>query len=579
MRMHCDDAESHLEETNESCKALLERAGSLRQDRQDIAVKQSIITLFLSKFALTDEETEILTSRVIQIGRRFFDTMDKTEKIRQDCQVLMAGEEGPTQVGLDIMSTTSSNLEQAYEKIFRWCSFEFREMGREVQVEVSPTMREAITRLRQRQELLSEALAFLSQSRQTVLLNAFTNALTRGGPSGLPRPIELHAHDPMRYVGDMLAWVHQTIAAEREFLESLFDVKSDMRMVGSVRKFGKSEEEEWIQELMDAAMSKVSVPLKVRVQQTIRSQESSIVSFKIANLLQFYMLTMQRTIGEDALLSQTLHEITEVAYKIFFDSTTAHGKALLGVTLDLDDLEVTPPLVIQDHSQVLREIMVVYESSLLEDETPEQQALGAKQIIDSMVDPAIQMCSTASEEKHEVRQKWDHQVFMLNCLTYVKSVLEPYSFTKEKQEVIDKLIDEKVEDLVNDHYKNLTRDAGLREVFAACSDRSSEDPMSRIPATEPEALQAALHKFSVWLSDMGVVHSARLARLTIQSLNTRVHHAALERLASSYQRLCEEVKKPSNRYEAAATLLGSERPFGQVRLLWQIFGLQDQEGA
>ena len=290
-------------------------------------MKQSIVTMFLSRFTLTDEETEIVTSRDVPVGPRFFNTMDKTERIRQDCEVLMAGEDGPTQVGLDVMSSTSSNLEQAYEKIFRWCSFEFRQMGREVQVEVSPTMREGITRLRQRQELLrysplnlkriflraylftfSEALAFLSQSRQTILLNAFTNALTRGGPGGLPRPIELHAHDPMRYVGDMLAWVHQTIAAEREFLESLFDVKSDMRMVGSVRKFGKNEEEEWIQELMDAAVSKVSVPLKVRVQQTIRSQESSILSFKIANLLQFYMLTMQRTIGEDALLSQTLHE-------------------------------------------------------------------------------------------------------------------------------------------------------------------------------------------------------------------------------------------------------------------------------
>jgi len=103
--------------------------------------------------------------------------------------------------------------------------------------------------------------------------------------------------------------------------------------------------------------------------------------------------------------------------------------------------------------------------------------------------------------------------------------------------------------------------------------------MSRIPETEPAALQAALHSFSVWLSDLGVVHSPRLARLTTQSLNNRVHHAALEGLANSYQRLCEEVKKPKNRYEAAATLLGSERPFGQIMLLWQIFGLQDQEGA
>jgi len=125
---------------------------------QGIAVKQSIVTLFLSRFTLTDEETEILTSRDVLVGRSFYDTMDKTEKIRQDCQVLMAGEDGPTQVGLDIMSSTSSNLEQAYEKIFRWCSFEFRQMGRDVQVDVSPTMREAITRLRQRQELLRYSL-------------------------------------------------------------------------------------------------------------------------------------------------------------------------------------------------------------------------------------------------------------------------------------------------------------------------------------------------------------------------------------------------------------------------------------
>jgi len=95
-------------------------------------------------------------------------------------------------------------------------------------------------------------------------MSSFLTALTRGGPSGLPRPIELHAHDPMRYVGDMLAWVHQAIAAEREFLESLFGLKGDGRMVGSVRVFGgESEEEDWIIELMDLAVGKLCVPLKV----------------------------------------------------------------------------------------------------------------------------------------------------------------------------------------------------------------------------------------------------------------------------------------------------------------------------
>ena len=109
-----------------------------------------------------------------------------------------------------------------------------------------------------------EALQYLAQTRQATLLSAFMNALTRGGPSGLPRPIELHAHDPLRYVGDMLAWVHQAIAAEREFLESLFSLKGDGRMVGSVRKFDGSEDEQKIQDVMNQAFEKLCSPLKVR---------------------------------------------------------------------------------------------------------------------------------------------------------------------------------------------------------------------------------------------------------------------------------------------------------------------------
>jgi hypothetical protein len=102
-----------------------------------------------------------------------------------------------------------------------------------------------------------------------------------------------------------------------------------------------------------------------------------------------------------------------------------------------------------------------------------------------------------------------------------------------------------------------------------------QEPLSRLPPTQPSQLQLALKKFSVWLSDLEVVHSPRLARLVVQQLHTRIHQAALERLATAYGNVCEQVKKPSNKYEAASTLLGSERPFGQIRLLWQIFGLQD----
>ncbi|KAF9555820.1 oligomeric complex COG6 [Agrocybe pediades] len=578
MRASCDEAETQLALTNESSKILLERAGNLRDERQEVEEKKTIISLFLARFTLSESEVEALTSRDVPIGRRFFDAMDKTERIRDDCRVLMAGEDGPTKAGLEIMASTATHLEQGYEKILRYCSAEFRQVGRDSQLEVSPGMRETVSRLRKRPELLTEALAVLSETRQTTLLSSFITALTRGGPSGYPRPIELHAHDPLRYVGDMLAWVHQAIAAEREFLEGLFGMKNDGRMVGSVRRFdSKVEEEEWIRELMDLAVAKLCVPLKMRVQQTIRSQESSIVAYKIANLLQFYLMTMRRTIGENALLSTTLKEITDVAYKVFYDSIESQSQALSRIRLDHDDPSLTPPLAVLDHAQILREIMAVYQSSLLGDEDKEEISAGFNQVLDIMIDPVIQALFSGSEEKKKARPRWDEDVFVLNFLCYLQGVLTAFDFTIDKEKQLEALIDLRIARLTEDHTTNVLRDAGLLQVAETCRNHKPDEPLARIPSTQPQDMQRALHQFSAWLSGLEVVHSPRLAQLTVQKLHGKIHQDVLAKLAKAYRMICDEVRKPENKYEAASTLLGSERPFGQVHLLWQIFGLEEED--
>lgn len=110
--------------------------------------------------------------------------------------------------------------------------------------------------------------------RRNAILRAFIDALTRGGPGGTPRPIELHAHDPLRYIGDMLAWLHQTVASEREFLESLlssekrkpdrgqakitFPKASPLRLVGS-----EVPDTEIVNSLLDKNMEGTARPLKV----------------------------------------------------------------------------------------------------------------------------------------------------------------------------------------------------------------------------------------------------------------------------------------------------------------------------
>lgn len=55
-------------------------------------------------------------------------------------------------------------------------------------------------------------------ARRAVLVGEFIDALTRGGPSGNPKPMEHYAHDPQRYVGDMLAWLSQALPVEKQNL-------------------------------------------------------------------------------------------------------------------------------------------------------------------------------------------------------------------------------------------------------------------------------------------------------------------------------------------------------------------------
>lgn len=122
----------------------------------------------------------------------------------------------------------------------------------------------------------------------------------------------------------MLAWIHQTLAGEREFLESFFGMKDDGRWVGSIRRFKgvsvvgeeggtkedreREEDEGRLRKLLDIDLEGCGRPLKIRVQQTIKSQEGSIMAYRIASLIHFYKITMERTIGEEALMSSILTE-------------------------------------------------------------------------------------------------------------------------------------------------------------------------------------------------------------------------------------------------------------------------------
>lgn len=70
--------------------------------------------------------------------------------------------------------------------------------------------------------------------RRAALVRFFIDALTKGGPGITLKPIEMHADDPKRYVGDMLAWLHQRVPTEKESLVTLLKACSKIGMFSIV---------------------------------------------------------------------------------------------------------------------------------------------------------------------------------------------------------------------------------------------------------------------------------------------------------------------------------------------------------
>lgn len=274
------------------------------------------------------------------------------------------------QATIDLRARASALLDTAYRRVAHYASSALRRLPIEG-AEAPEILRAALQRLAAREDLFRSVLAAFAETRAALLPDAFVHALTVGGPAPtyLPRPIEMHAHDAARYVSDMLAWVHQLLASERELIVSLLaslappppaaddasarrhhrrigerhtglDASVDLRGAGPLLRPGHTTLDApvfdaLVRNILERNVAGCCRPLKVRVLHTLRSQMDGVVVLRLYFLLRFYRTTMQHTIGARAELSTTLRELVQVAdesfvraLQAFFDARLAHFAAL-----------------------------------------------------------------------------------------------------------------------------------------------------------------------------------------------------------------------------------------------------------
>ncbi|KAG9661438.1 oligomeric complex COG6, partial [Aureobasidium melanogenum] len=474
----CSSMRSHISAANRETGPMMEESTAMMAQRQQTETKQQLLAAFTSHFLLSDAEVTSLTSTAEPVTDSFFQALTRVKKIHDDSQLLLGTED--QQLGLEILEQSSKQLNAAFQKLFRWTQRELRELDLE-NPQLSTSVRRALRVLAERPALFQSCLDFFAENREQVLSDAFYAALTGGsaqrvGGPAMGKAIELSAHDPLRYVSDMLAWAHAATVGEREALQILFI--SDADEISKNIKAGR-EREPWLQisdeadgeevaafdgkkalnDLVDRDLSGVLRQLRQRVEQTVQSHEDATLAYQISNLIRFYCSIFIPFLGPDSTIVQTLQPITQKAFEQFRTLMRDHI-ANIHSDVSATPLDLSPPDFLVEALDTLRGLMKSYDTSLANASSGEDRS-GFQAVLEEALDPYLAGCESISKGMGAPQS----QILAINCLLATIETLKGRSFTEDKIGEIEETVEEQVARLVETVIGWFESESGLKRLF------------------------------------------------------------------------------------------------------------------
>lgn len=540
---------SELDTAHQGTAPILLESSRLMRQREQVEGKVDVLTRFRNHFILTQEEINRLTLPSEPIDERFFATLSKTKKIQRDCELLLGFEEQV--LGLELMDKSSKYLNAAYQKLYKWIQREFKNSNLETP-QLNTSMRRALRYLSERPSLFQSCLEFFAEARERMLFDSLHLSLTGEKPSGVTddtvKPIELAAHDLLRYVGDMLAWTHSATVGEKESLEVLFISEGDDLAKGL--KAGR-ESEPWslvpdedevlpdfdpqatLNGLVDQNLSGVTRTLHGRIEQAIQTNEEVIPAYKLANLVGFYRVLFSKLLGPKSHLLECLESIESEALRQFRSLIRDY------ITTLQSDFQHPPPDLgappfLQDALGQLTAIMKTYETSI---DGPEDREVAFEPILSEALDPFLAGCESVARGLGSPSK----QIFLTNCKLAISGALRPFGFTQSRVQAIHEGMESDLNSLKSSQLAFLCNGAGLDKIFdaVATSSATSEDAQSlaSLPQLQPEPLVAASQILNDFLPSALLDAIQNLRSLQDSSLARRLTEEATEVFCEKFEHL------------------------------------------
>nr|XP_045615551.1 conserved oligomeric Golgi complex subunit 6-like [Procambarus clarkii] len=537
----CVDMKRRLQSTKSETRHLIHQTTSLQNQSNKLHMEEEVADAFVRTFQLTLEEVSVIkgSTRESPITQEFFSALEKTQKIRNNTKYLL--QTGHQKTALDVMEQMNVCREAGLERLYRWCQSQCRSP------DPSPLLTQALAALQERPVLFNLVVEEWIVVRRGWLVRGFLDALTIGGPGGAPRPIELQAHDPLRYVGDMLAWVHQALPSEREAAQVLFAKCSNIDPV------------EQTQSTVASISESVCRPLKTRIEQMIVTDQrreggkKPVQLYKISNLLRFYHNTILQVFW---FLIAVIEGVSHYPFTTF--SCSEHYRRRHARTADFD---VMRPMVshvserIEPPGEVLAPTPGVARTLGLLTEVVTAATIADdaqhdfKQIVSCVVDPLVNAINESASGLGAV----ESAVYLLNCFHQLHSTLSLLHATGEKLEMIQGQIDAQLDTLAQEQISGVCHSVGVASMYPFITHPTT--PLSQNPACQPLAIQAFMTKLDGFLAAPDHLMLPHTRLLLSSSFRRTLQQRTAEAITSVYTKLYVIVHDPSHGYNDPSCLL------------------------
>ncbi len=536
----CNEMRKEIYSAQRESAPMLEEASTLTAEKQAVETKQQLLRAFNEHFIVSEEDLTILTSSTEPVDDRFFKIVNRVKQIRKDCEVLLGTED--QSLGMELMEQTFRNLNAAFKKLYDWIQREFKTLDLEGP-HINASIRRALRVLAERPTLFQNCLDFFAKAREHALSDAFHTALTESVTGGsIANPIELQTHDLLRYVGDMLAWVHSTTVSEREALEGLFI--SDGDEIAREIQAGR-DSEPWsrvdpnenegggstsmfdgrkaLLELVNRDLEGIGRTLKQRIEIAVRSNDDPLPVYKALNLFKFYQEIFSKLVGTPSILG---HAITELQI-----STFSHFERLLRDETSTSATEIlpedlsTPPFLLRASEQFKSFVNTA----------PDLSGPEVTQLLSAALIPSLDQCS---ELANAITDTTSQNLFQLNYLFTVATTLRPilpqnHSFLSAAHKKVTELRTA----LVETQHSFLLRESGveslLNAIRAAEADPSSD--IASLPLFSPDALSTSAACLDDFLPSALMDLLDNLKQLTDKGLAKEIAYEAAERFCGDFE--------------------------------------------